>query len=254
MTAFYNECDPFPAGKLRRLIERERITPGTVDARSITEVTGDDIKGHNRCHLFAGLAGWELALELAGWGTRPVWTGSCPCQDFSVGNQDAPGIGGSRDLWPDMYRLIEEQRPPVVFGEQVDAAIAGGWMDRLQADMEKIGYAVGFAVLPACSVGTTHIRQRLYWVAADAGSFRMPGQSTAGSPGEVRPGRAYWPVDLQSVIDSPYGARDGMPKPMLRSGRDGLPDGLAGLIRCVGNAIVPQLAAEFVKAFMECQA
>jgi DNA (cytosine-5)-methyltransferase 1 len=251
VTAFYNEWEEFPASRLRRLIDRGRITPGTVDTRSITEVTGDDIKGYNRCHLFAGIAGWELALRIAGWGADPVWTGSCPCQDFSVGNQDAPGIGGERDLWPDMYRIIGECRPPVVFGEQVDAAITVGWMDRLQADMEAIGYAVGFKVLPACSVGTTHIRQRIYWVASDTGSIRIKGQGAAGSAGEVRPGRPYSPMDLQSILDGPYSGRDGLPQPLLRSVSDGLPDGLAGMIKAVGNAIVPGIAAEFIRSFME---
>ena len=32
----------------------------------------------------AGIAGWSFALRLARWpDTRPVWTGSCPCQPFS---------------------------------------------------------------------------------------------------------------------------------------------------------------------------
>ena len=55
-------------------------------------------------------------------------------------------------------------RPPVIFGEQVEAAIGWGWLDLVCSDMGAEGYTVGAAVLPACSVGAPHIRQRLWFV------------------------------------------------------------------------------------------
>jgi DNA (cytosine-5)-methyltransferase 1 len=102
-----------------------------------------------------------IALRLAGWpDDRPVWTGSCPCQPFS-----AAGAGKAADderhLWPAWLPLIAEWRPPVVFGEQVEAAIGWGWLDAVFADLEAEGYACGAAVLPACSVGAPHIRPTL---------------------------------------------------------------------------------------------
>lgn len=81
---YYNEFDPNAAAWLRELIAMKAIPDGEVDERSITDVSAGDLKGFTQCHFFAGIGGWSLALERAGVpATRPVWTGSCPCQDFS---------------------------------------------------------------------------------------------------------------------------------------------------------------------------
>ena len=67
MGAYYNENDPYAAQWLRNLIAAGLIAPGEVDARSITEVRPDDLRGFAQCHFFAGIAGWSLALRIAGW-------------------------------------------------------------------------------------------------------------------------------------------------------------------------------------------
>jgi DNA (cytosine-5)-methyltransferase 1 len=167
--AYYNEIDPFAAAWLRELIKDGQIAPGEVDERDIMEVQASDLRGFVQHHWFAGIGGWSLALRLAGWpDDRPVWTGSCPCQPFSSAGA---GLGGDdpRHLWPAWFRLIRECRPDTVFGEQVEAAIAHGWLDLVCDDLEGEGYATGAVSLPACSVGAPHIRQRLYWVALTAG-------------------------------------------------------------------------------------
>jgi len=162
---YYNEFDPKAAQWLRNLISGGMIPPGDVDERSITEVKADDLKGYTQCHFFAGIGGWSLALELAGWSAnRPVWTGSCPCQPFSsAGNQK--GKSDERHLWPVWFELIRECRPATIFGEQVSSAIAHGWLDDVYQGLEAEGYACGSAVLPACSVGAPHKRDRLWFVA-----------------------------------------------------------------------------------------
>lgn len=82
---YYNEHDPKAAAWLRALIDAGHIPAGIVDTRSISEVTPDDLIPYTQCHFFAGIGGWSLALRYAGWpATRPVWTGSCPCQPFSA--------------------------------------------------------------------------------------------------------------------------------------------------------------------------
>jgi DNA (cytosine-5)-methyltransferase 1 len=94
-----------------------------------------------------------------------VWTGSCPCQPFSVaGTQKAQA--DDRHLWPYFFRLIRECRPPTIFMEQVRGAITHGWLDEVSRDLEGEGYAVGSAVLPACGAGAPHRRERL-WVVGD---------------------------------------------------------------------------------------
>ena len=188
MRSYYNDSDPFCADWLRNLIDAGEIPPGEVDERSITDVTAADLDGYAQCHLFAGIAGWPLALRLAGVPpTTPVWTGSCPCQPFSSAGK---GLGEKdpRHLWPDFFRLIRECRPPTVLGEQVSAAIKHGWLDRVFADLEGEAYACGAAVLPACSVGAPHIRQRLFWV-ADSDSQGRGRDNRQGERGEAGIGR-----------------------------------------------------------------
>lgn len=165
MKAYYNEIDPFAAAWLRELITAGHIAPGDVDERSIEDVQADDLKEYTQCHFFAGIGGWSLALRLAGWpDDRPVWTGSCPCQPFSVAGKQGGG-DDIRHLWPVWFRLIRECGVNTVFGEQVEGAVGFGWLDRVFADLEDENYACGSAVLGAHSVGAPHIRQRLFWLA-----------------------------------------------------------------------------------------
>lgn len=162
---YYNEYDPKTAAWLRELIRVGAIPDGHVDERSIAEVSPDDLRGFTQCHFFAGIGGWSLALQLAGWSSeRPVWTGSCPCQPFSSAGKGL-GAADERHLWPVFFELIRKCRPKHVFGEQVASAIGHGWLDGVSADLEAEGYACGATVLGAHSVGAPHIRQRLYWVA-----------------------------------------------------------------------------------------
>tara|TARA_R110000823_G_scaffold28685_4_gene83781 strand:+ start:946 stop:1869 length:924 start_codon:yes stop_codon:yes gene_type:complete len=165
MTAYYNEFDPFAAAWLRELIQKGLIAKGDVDERSITEIKPSDLKGYTQCHFFAGIGGWSQALRLANWSDdKPVWTGSPPCQPFSVAGQQQ-GTSDERHLWPVFFDLIRECKPPTVFGEQVASAIRQGWFDNLQKDLEAEDYASAMAVLPACSVGSPHKRERLWFIA-----------------------------------------------------------------------------------------
>lgn len=169
---YYNEFDPHAAAWLRELIKAGLIPDGHVDERSIVEVQPIDLIEYTQCHFFAGIGGWSLALQLAGVdATRPLWTGSCPCQPFSAAGKQL-GTADERHLWPAFFNLIRECRPVQVFGEQVASAIGHGWLDGISTDLAGEGYACGAAVLGAHSVGAPHIRQRLYWVADTQGRRR----------------------------------------------------------------------------------
>ena len=167
MTAYYNEFDPKAAAWLRELIKQGHIADGVVDERSITDVRPEDLTGFTQCHFFAGIGGWSYALRLAGVpDDYPCWTGSPPCQPFSVAGKQL-GQLDDRHLAPTFMRLVEQCKPSILFGEQVAAAIRKHWLDDLFTELERQGYACGSAVLPACSVGAPHKRDRLFFGAVN---------------------------------------------------------------------------------------
>ena len=191
--AYYNENDPFAAIWLKNLMDRDIITPGDIDERSIEDVRADDLVGYTRCHFFAGAGGWDVALRIARWPEdRPVWTGSCPCQPFSSAGV-RKGDADERHLWPAFYDLIEERRPPTVFGEQTAGGDGREWLSAVRYDLEQLGYACGCADLPAAGVGAYHIRQRIWFVAY---SGRLQGWRGVEGQTEIvdREGRAGAPI------------------------------------------------------------
>ena len=180
MSAYYNEIDPYAAAWLRNLIRDGHIADGVVDERSISDVKPEELFQFTQCHFFAGIGVWSYALRSAGWeDDRPVWTGSCPCQPFS-GAGTRKGMADERHLWPHWFHLIEECRPPTVFGEQVASKDGLGWIDLVQADMEGSDYALGAFDLCSAGFGAPHIRQRL-WFVADTDNPRSQGWIPRGS-------------------------------------------------------------------------
>lgn len=175
---YYNEFDKKAAAWIRQLIADGLIPAGDVDERSITDVRPDDLVGYTQCHFFAGVGGWSIAARLAGWPEdKELWTGSCPCQPFSVAGE-GKGSADARHLWPDFFRLIRSCRPAVVMGEQVAAAVGKNWLDGVFADLEGIGYACEAAIAPACAVNAPHRRDRLWFVA---------GSRVLGDANDTRP-------------------------------------------------------------------
>jgi len=244
---YYNEFDLKTAAWLRELTNQGLIPKGDVDTRSITEVTPNELRKYTQCHFFAGIGGWSLALQLAGWGSStPVWTGSCPCQPFSTAGKGL-AQADERHLWPVFFNLIKECRPEYVFGEQVASAIGKGWLDGISSDLGQEGYTCGAAVLGAHSVGAPHIRQRLYWGAmGNPRGENGEGLNEQWSSVCCKPTRTLtinsvpsvqpWVQHCADVI--PYESDHGLPRPVVQ-------------MRGYGNAIVPQVAAEFISAFAE---
>ena len=303
MPSFYNEIDPYAAAWLRNLIKAGLIPDGEVSTQSIVDLRPSDLSGFDQCHFFAGIGGWSQALHLAGWAPdRHIWTGSCPCQPFSVAGKGA-GIDDARHLWPHFHRLIAACRPPVVLGEQVAGKAGYGWFDGVRADLEGTGYSSRAVDIPALAVGAPHIRQRLYWGAVNVADTDKGGRGRwawdgAGERNGQAPERdeghrqlAGCREDHHDVADAEglgpqkrerkdrqpdaRGRSQGGLDPLrdrsfwsdaiwvegsdrkARRSKPGLPllaHGLSnrvGRLRAYGNAIVPPLAAEVVKALME---
>jgi len=168
---FANEIEPFAAEWLANLGKETHV-----DTRSITQVLPADVVGFRRVHFFAGIGGWELALQLAGWPEdEEIWTGSCPCQPFSVAGKRG-GTADERHLWPEFFRLVRACRPRWAMGEQVSSKDGLAWLGGVFADLEAEGYTCWAVDTCAAGVGAPHIRQRLYWVAyAAAPKGRNPG-------------------------------------------------------------------------------
>lgn len=267
MTAYYNENDPFAAQWLRNLAAVGRIPAGLVDDRPIQQLCAESIPNDaTQAHFFAGIGGWAYALELAGWpADAPVWTGSCPCQPFSVAGKRG-GFDDEKHLWPVWFDLIKKCRPPVVFGEQVSSADGLRWFDLVSADLESEGYAVGAADLCAAGVGAPHLRQRLYWVAY-AGRQRFDRERLRLQSWKSR----HRGVEIGGGSETMRAPHDLWTNPEWIGGRDGwrrsaepgtfpVAYGISGrlerrrangILKGYGNAIVPQVASQFVRAFME---
>jgi DNA (cytosine-5)-methyltransferase 1 len=191
MSAWYNEHDRYAAQWLRNLIAAGELPPGEVDERDIRDVRPVELVPYAQCHFFAGIGVWPRALRDAGWpDSRPVWTGSCPCQPFSQAGR-GEGFADERHLWPAWDWLIGQSAPEFLFGEQVEGPDGLAWLDLVFSDLEARGYACGAAVFPAAGVGAPHIRSRTYWMAHANDRQRKQSPGRGPRSGEAAGGRPY---------------------------------------------------------------
>jgi DNA (cytosine-5)-methyltransferase 1 len=275
---YYNDNDKFICNWLEELMKDGLIGAGVVDRRPIQEIESNDLKEFTRCHFFAGVGGWEVALTRAGWGDRRVWTGSCPCQPFSVAGKQK-GKSDERHVWPDWFQLINECRPPTIFGEQVSSPLGRAWLNTVRSNLETLEYAVGAADLCAASIGAPHIRQRLWFVANSQSQHNRTGKTgkrrrneptnssdVSGMGNSVEQRSQGWNIGRDSSNQwtpwSPsvaYKCRDEKTRPIpVKPGlfplvNAGSVSNRVAIVRGAGNMIVPELAATFIQAFMDTE-
>lgn len=273
--ALYVDNDPHVCRWARNLIAAGLAPAGDVLERDIREVRGSDVESYGECHFFCGILGWPLALRLAGWPYgREVWTASLPCQPFSVAGKRR-GESDDRHLWPAFFRLVGERRPATLLGEQSASPDGLRWLDGVFADLEGIGYSCGAADLPAAGVSAPHVRQRLFWLGVSPGERDGPAALGGGARPGAAPGRERGaggsgaagparPWDAYGVDECSDGRRrrvepgaqclvDGVPY-RLASGLAGKSGSRIAALRGFGNAIVPQVGALFVRAYLEATA
>ncbi|UYO00176.1 MAG: DNA cytosine methyltransferase [Devosia sp.] len=246
---YYNEHDPKISRWLKQLIADGHLPAGDVDTRSIEDVTPGELDGYRQCHFFAGIGGWALAAQQAGWpADRELWSGSCPCQPFSQAGART-GFADERHLWPAWHWLIQECQPPTIVGEQVASKDANPWLDLVQADLEALGYAFGATAFPAAGVGSPQIRDRIYWMADAAfGEERWPREGVEGEAGQDRGRRPDGALSHSWRHPDWVVCSDGRYRP-IEPGSEPLAHGVPArveLLRGYGNAVCVPAAREFL--------
>lgn len=222
--------------------------------------------------LFAGIGGMDLGLERAGlevhWQVEindycrevlarhwpaarryadvrecgahnlspvDVICGGFPCQDISVAG-DGAGLEGARSgLWSEYIRIVRELRPRFVLVENVAALLQRG-IGTVLGDLARSGFDAEWSSVSACSLGTTHPRQRLFIMAYANGVDGRAGVRD-------RAARAFRPLQ---AFDGFTGARARAKARLadpsaLYGGADGVPNG-SERNRGIGNAVVPDVA------------
>ena len=207
--------------------------------------------------LFSGLGGFDLAATWMGWenifhceidpfcrrilkhywpetesyadirkfkaaeyrGQIDILSGGFPCQPFSLAGK-RKGTADHRHLWPEMLRVIGEIQPRWVVGENVLGLLnwsRGMVFRQVSVDLETAGYEVWPYVLPACSVGAPHKRDRIWFVAyAAGGAGKQDFGCEWGEPGQERQSiqREFNPTSKGGAATDPEGdhdRRDGRP-------------------------------------------
>ena len=198
-------------------------------------------------------------------------TGGYPCQPFSNAGLRR-GEKDDRHLWPEMLRVIQECRPTWVLAENVAGHITMG-LDQVLSDLEGEDYACQPFVIPACAKDASHRRDRV-WIVAHANEQRLE-RSTR--PSIQRRGNGFTrncedvahakEQRLENVWrcqqlerkqnrrrvskESSGTARNNnwLPEPDVGRVAHGVSNRVDRL-RGVGNAIVPQVASEIIRAMV----
>ena len=210
-------------------------------------------------------------------GPVDVICGGYPCQPFSAAGQRR-GKEDDRHLWPEFSRLVDELRPTWVIGENVAGHISMG-LDDVLSDLEGQGYACRTFVIPACAVGASHRRDRVWTVAHasqlqrnGSGKNRQQGKrqiSEFGKHGcevamadtERKRGRRRNPggKNAANAWQSPEdkrGNRSGvgawLPEPNVGRVANGVSRRVDRL-KALGNAVVPQVVEMLGRAILEAE-
>ena len=173
--------------------------------------------------LFAGIGGFDLGLERAGWTcswqveideycqrilakhwpnarrhgdvrTFPPtaeadWKvdlicGGFPCQPVSLAGR-RQGTSDPRWLWPEFARVIAVLRPCLVLVENVPGLYGNGMGDAL-VDLATCGYDAEWDCLSAAAVGAPHLRERVWLLAYPAGARQLRAEQPQDGCGGAR--------------------------------------------------------------------
>lgn len=170
-------------------------------------------------------------------------TAGVPCQPVSCAGKRR-GAEDDRWLWPEAIRIVSEAWPYWVIFENPPGIRTLG-LDGILSEMETLGYAPVVLDIPACAVGSTQERRRIYLVANSDGN-RYSRRKMRKNLFEEKKSSGN-PIESFLFPDWP-------PGPFAQRGIPEMPDGvsekLLPLVAALGNAIVPQVAAEIIRAII----
>ena len=177
--------------------------------------------------------------------------GGFPCQPVSLAGK---GLAqeDERWLWPEFARVLGILRPRYVVVENVPGLRSRGMGDVL-GDLATLGYDAEWESIPASAVGAPHLRDRV-WIVANANgeigsttsrrsNTRSNGRNDPQGRGAKSGGRMADPNSEQTDRPSVAWAQRNSWNIEPNVGRvaHGVPSRVDRL-RCLGNAIVPQIA------------
>jgi DNA (cytosine-5)-methyltransferase 1 len=194
---------------------------------------------------------------------RPVdlITGGFPCQDISNANTTTTpqGLEGERSgLWNEYKRLVSTIRPKYIVVENTSALLFRG-LARVLGDLCEIGYDAEWKVISAQEVGAPHKRERVWVVAYPRGQLGVNRVIFSEDSPKVNvwdKDKEKWGInrnfskmgtEVVSRLDTEWA--EGNCNPDLLRISYGIPNQLDRL-KCLGNAIVPQIAYEIIKVIM----
>jgi DNA (cytosine-5)-methyltransferase 1 len=231
--------------------------------RAVLRKHWPDVPQHDDIHTY----------QAGQFGQIDVITGGFPCQPFSHAGKQR-GKEDDRYLWPEMLRVIAQERPTWIIGENVTGIIQME-LDTVLFDLESIGYSTRTFVIPACAVDAPHRRNRVWIVAHSENVYGNGVNDYARSGmegGEVpEPRDSGWQND---VAHSDFKGLEGLRGLRERAGEcapwsGSLPDetkwfsepdvgrvangvpSRVDRLRSLGNAVVPQVVAQIGWAISE---
>ena len=171
-----------------------------------------------------------------------IITGGYPCQPFSEAGK-RKGDRDDRHLWPEMFRIIKQARPSWVIAENVVGHVTMG-LDDVLHDLEGERYAARPLIIPACAVDSPHRRDRVWILAYTEGERCDNGDDRPNKREADR--KKYTPTDPSGSLGW-METRRWACEPRVSRVVNGLPDRV-DRNKGLGNAIVPQVAYEILRA------
>ena len=243
-------------------------------ARRVLQKHWPDVRRHDDVRTFPPAGDYSVDVICGGF----------PCQDISLAGKGA-GLAGERSgLWYEFARIIGELRPRYIIVENVAALLSRG-METVLGDLSTLGYDAEWHVIPASAVGAPHRRDRVWIVAyavsepdavrrdgeamppalacgrcdargsvSDcwAGCSQKPGQGASDAADADRAGRKQQrrPEPESTQHATAKLSRWWEPEPAVGRVANGIPCRVDRL-RCLGNAVVPQVVELIGRAIME---